>query len=178
MTTTQAWRRSTRVMALGVLGMLLLGRAAAAQVDVDSLPGDQKGAKIPFQRSAGVLAVGPSCEVTVTFNLPYADVTIETVTAWLTVDSGIRVEAALETVVGGVAVAHTILLTPSIPYRFHEEDASPSLDYQGTQYVRIHHLNKPDQPLKMFVSGAGVSCSRVFGGVTVAGYYKELDPRH
>lgn len=175
MTTARVWTRSTWALARAVLGVVLLGRAAAAQVDVDSLPGDQKGAKIPFQRSEGVVA-DPNCLAIVTFNFPYADLTIETVTVSLSSNPGVTIQASLETVVGGVTADHQIVLTPGAPYRSIPEGPLRR-DFEATTSLRLHHLNKPNQPLKLLANGLGESCSYVLGLVTVAGYYQAYEPR-
>jgi hypothetical protein len=166
-----------RVAGLTLIAALAWAGPAAAQMDVDSLPGDQKGAKIPFQKEIVLYMQAPNCYEQEYFNLPYADVTVETVTVYLNTDEDVRPEIILQTVVGVDSVQHTIAITSGPPYVNHGTDHAKR-DFTATHSVRLHHLNKPDQPLGVQVVSSGGECTTISGGVSIAGYYKPITPRH
>ena len=166
-----------RVAGLTLMAALAWAGPAAAQMDVDSLPGDQKGAKIPFQREIILSMQAPNCYEQAYFTLPYADVTVETVSVDLSTDEDVRPALALQTVVGADHVEHFIAITSGPPYVNHGTDRSQR-DFTATHAVRLHHLNKPDQPLGVLVVSSGGACTSISAGVSIAGYYKPLTPRH
>ena len=165
--TMHALAQTARVCGLIALVGLVQARVAAAQVDVDSLPGDAKGEKIAFQRNADFFINGFPCVQLTSLNLPASDVTIETVTAQLIAATGAAPIVIVRTALGGVSVDHHVALTAL--------GAPPtetlSQIFTATHAVRLHHVSKPDQPLTVLVTLTDPECF-VSGGVTVAGYYK------
>jgi hypothetical protein len=176
MAMTQTWARNVWRCGLIVFVGLAWARGAAAQVDVDSLPGDLKGEKIAFQRNVGIV-VGPLiCGKQFDIALPAGNVTIETVTASLGTQAGVVPSLSLHTVVGGVGVDHYMSLTAG-PTFTYVPNAATAQSFEATHAVRLHHVSLPNQPLGVSVSAGGGLCE-VLGVVTVAGYYRPRPARH
>jgi hypothetical protein len=167
--TTHALAQTARACGLIALVGLVQARGAAAQVDVDSLPGDVKGEKIAFQRNADFFINGFPCVQQTNLTLPASDVTIETVTADLIAATGAAPHVIVRTVLGGVSVDHHVALSPLPVVATAAESLSQS--FTATHGVRLHHVSRPDQPLSVLVTLVGSDCF-VSGQVTVAGYYK------
>ena len=167
-------KRSTASLLALALAGFTLAADATAQTNVVSLPGDATGTKLPFQVSAGVY-MSNSCTFVLNFSLPAGDVTIEMVTANITVREGHAPTLFLAPVVSGQAVEHKIALDLQTSIKDSATNITQHY-YQATHLVRLHHHSEVDVPLSggiaLSYTASSGGCPFAMGGVSLAGYYR------
>src|SRR5262245_25073739 len=126
-----------RVVTMSMLAALVLAAGANAQTDVENLPGDQSGPKVPFQRHFFLVPEDGSCTHIMEVQLPAGSWTIETVTARRDSDALHVPMADIATWVRGEQTYHQIALVPMGAYT--ESDGEAGSLFVGTHSVRLHH---------------------------------------
>ncbi|MBI3801697.1 MAG: hypothetical protein HY268_32610 [Deltaproteobacteria bacterium] len=138
-----------------------------AQIDVQSLPGDQTGAKQPFQAMLGPMKLQPG-ETTQFFALNLPDVmtlTIETITVNVTLPVKQIPFVTLSTAAGGQEVIHRLAVKPV--GTFVQSGARTTL-FMETYAVRLHAQS--NIPVEVTFSRLGPTTGFGNAVVTIAGY--------